>query len=596
VAISKATAILPLSIVAVTALVYAQTVGFDFVSLDDPLFVTANPHIRNGFTGAGIRWVFTHGHGGSWHPLTGLSHMLDCKIFGLRPGGHHFSNLALHVANAVLLFALLLRATEAPWPSAAVAFLFAVHPLHVESVAWVSGRKDLLSAFFGFLAMGAYVAYTRRGGVGRYLLVMVCFALALMAKPMLVSLPVLLLLLDYWPLRRVAGTDQQPAVAGRDADVIAAATRNGRHSIGALLIEKLPLAALAALVSAGTYLGHSSAGTLVAGETIPFGLRVINAVVSYVRYLAKTVWPVDLAVHYQHPNLPGGTPWEWWQVAGAVGCLAALSAWAVRVRHDRPYALVGWLWYLVTLVPVLGLVQTGRQALADRYTYIPLVGLFVIAAWSIAEQAATRSGARVLRRALAAGGAIVLGACAARSHWQAGHWRSSRALYEHALAAAPGSALIHNNLAIELAAQGETGAAIDHYRRALVFHPRFPNAHNNLANALQRVGNLDEAITHYRQALEIEPAYASAHNNLGMALRTRGNLDDAIAHLTKAVEIRPEYADAHDNLGMALLAKGRVAAAMSHFRAAVEAAPDDPVPRRHLADALRLREGSGGAD
>ncbi len=594
-AISRTSATPYLAIVAATALVYAQTVGFDFVSLDDPLYVTANPHIRNGFTGAGIRWVFTHEHGGSWHPLTGLSHMLDCELYGLRAGGHHFTNLALHLANSVLLLALLRRMTRAAWPSAAVAFLFAVHPLHVESVAWVSGRKDVLSAFFGLLAMGAYLAYTRRGGSGRYVLVIVLFALALMAKPMLVSLPALLLLLDYWPLRRLAAVNRKPG-AGVGKEVLPAADRSRQHPIGTLLIEKLPMVVLAALVSAGTYLGHRSAGTLVAGETIPFGLRLANAVVSYVRYLAKTVWPVDLAVHYPHPNLPGGTPWVWWQVAGAVGCLAALSAWAARLRHDRPYALVGWLWYLVTLVPVLGLVQVGRHALADRYTYIPLVGLFVIVAWSIADQAASRSGARFLRGAVAMGAAVVLGACAVRSHWQAGHWRSSRALYEHALAAAPGSAVMHNNLAIELARQGETAAAIDHYRRALALNPRFPNAHNNLANALQRVGNLDEAITHYRQALEIEPEYASAHNNLGMALRTRGNLDDAIAHLTKAVEIRPEYTDAHDNLAMALLAKGRIAAAISHFRAAVETAPDDPVPRRHLADALRLREGSGGAD
>jgi len=608
----RTTTILSLAIVAATALIYAQTLRFDFVSLDDPLYVTMNPHIRGGITGEGIRWVFTHEHGGSWHPLTGLSHMLDCELYGLRAGGHHFTNLAIHLGNSVLLFALLLRMTRAAWPSATVAFLFAVHPLHVESVAWVSGRKDVLSAFFGFLAIGAYVAYARRGRSGRYLLVLAFLALALMAKPMLVTLPVLLLLLDYWPLGRLVAAHGHLA-AGGDEKVLPAATGSGRRSfgaeegfpgatgsrqrsIGALVVEKLPMALLAALVGAGTYLGHRSAGTLVAGETIPFGLRLANAVVSYVRYVAKTVWPVDLSVHYQHPNLPGGTPWAWWQVAGAVGFLTAVSARVVLRRRDRPYAFVGWFWYLVTLVPVLGLVQVGRHALADRYTYIPLVGLFVIVAWSVADLVAARSGARLMRASVAAGAAVVLASCVERSYWQARHWRSSRALYEHALAAAPGSAVMHNNLAIELAGQGETAAAIDHYRRALALNPDFPNAHNNLANALQRVGKLDEAITHYRRALEIEPAYASAHNNLGLALRTQGKLDEAIAHLTRAVEITPQYADAHDNLGLALLATGRLPEAIAHFRAAVAAAPGDPLPRQNLAYALRLRDESGGGE
>jgi Flp pilus assembly protein TadD len=610
---ARTTALLAIGIVVPTILVYAQTLRFAFVTLDDPLYVTANPHIRNGITGEGIRWVFTHEHGGSWHPVTGLSHMLDCELYGLRAGGHHFTNVAIHVANSVLLFALLLRMTRAAWPSTAVALLFAVHPLHVESVAWVSGRKDVLSAFFGFLAIGAYVAYTRRGGAGRYLLVLALFALALMAKPMLVSLPVLLLCLDYWPLGRVAPADRERAAGGRGKEralpgpsatgelpagvgnALADTAVDGQGSFGALVVEKLPMALTAAIAGAGTYLGHRGAGTLAAGETIPLGLRFANAAVSYARYAAKTLWPFDLGVHYQHPNLPGGTPWAWWQVAGAAGLLAAVSVWVVRQRRDRPYALAGWLWYLAALVPVLGLVQVGRHAMADRYTYIPLVGLFVIGAWRLAEVQATRSGAGLLRPAAAAGAAAVLVACGVCSYSQARHWRSSRALYEHTLAVAPGSALMHNNLAIELAREGETAAAIDHYRRALVLEPDFPNAHNNLANALQRAGRLDEAVTHYRRALEIEPAYASAHANLGMALRAQGKLAAALAHLARAVEIDPRSADAHNNLGLALLASGRIAEAISHFRAALELAPDDPLPRENLAYALRLPAATGSA-
>ncbi len=567
------------------------------MSFDDPLYVTGNLHVRNGFTRQGLTWAVAGNHGGNWQPLTILSHMLDGQLFGTAAWGHHLTNVLLHAANAVLLFGALRTMTGATWPSALAAALFAVHPLHVESVAWVSGRKDLVSTLFGLLAVWAYVAYARRGTTVAYAWCAIFLTVGLLAKPMLVTLPVLFLLLDYWPLRRtvaLATRSRAPSGGAGAAHGRTSSGPAGDATLWRLVAEKVPLAALALAAGILTLVLQRLAGTTEHAGAVPLVPRIANAVVSYVRYLGKTFRPTDLAVLYPHPNLPGGTPWRWWEIGGAAAVLFVISVAAIRLRH-WPHLVVGWLWFLVSLLPVIGIVQVGRQAMADRYTYLPLIGVYVAIAWSAADLVAARPQAKRLRAAVAATAALALAVCGGLAHEQARHWRDSRALYERAVAVAPGSAVMHNNLGIALAAEGETAAAIAHYRRAVALNPDFPNAHNNLANALQRRGDLDEAVAHYRRALEIEPGYASAHSNIGMALRAQGKLDEAIAHLTRAVELNPRSADAHNNLGLVLLARERIAEAISHFRAAMAAAPDDPLPRQNLAYALRLRDAGGRA-
>ncbi len=615
-----------LLLIAANVAVYGRVLSFDFVHYDDPLYVTTNPFIRGGVTLDGIRWVFTHEHGGSWHPLTGLSHMLDCELFGLRAAGHHATGLLLHMANSLLLFGLLQAATGTTWRSGIVALLFAVHPLHVEPVAWVSGRKDVLSTFFAFVTLWAYVGYARRGGVGRYVLVLGLFALALMAKPMLVTLPILLLLLDYWPLGRLgtpgAGRESSRGDAGdltaapgpQSAATLADEGGEGgrdvahrtRRSPAALVIEKVPLLALAALVSAVTYLGHRSAGTLAGGAVISPGQRVANAIVSYARYLGKSVWPVDLTVHYPHPDLPGGVPWSWWQIVGATMSLMVVSLWALRRRREHPYLLVGWLWYLVTLVPVLGLVQVGRHAMADRYTYLPLVGVTIAVVWGAAEVTRRRFGPsfthhwRLLppgqrgRRLRFEGPwlvwrgtlALVLACLMVRSASQLGYWRDTVTLLEHALAIAPDAPEMHWALGHELKEQGRLEEAIAHVRRAVAIRPEYPDADIDLGVALWTQGRTEEAISHYERALRAQPENAAAHNVLGMALQAQGKVGTAIEHYREAVRLRPAYPEAHTNLGIALHRTDDLEQAARHYREALRLDPERVEARINLAHVL----------
>jgi tetratricopeptide (TPR) repeat protein len=578
------TAVACLLLIAANVAVFAPVLSFDFIQYDDPLYVMTNPHIRNGITSDGIRWVFTHEHGGSWHPLTGLSHMLDCELFGLRPAGHHLTSIVLHTVNSLLLFGLLRAATGATWRSAIVALLFAVHPLHVEPVAWVSGRKDVLSTCFAFLSLWAYIAYGRRGTARRYALALVLFALALMAKPMLVTLPVVFLLLDYWPLGRFA------AAAGDEP---------ARRSPAALVIEKLPMLALAALVSTVTYLGHRSAGTLTGGESISAGQRLANALVSYVRYLGKSVWPVGLTVHYPHPNLPGGVPWAWWQVAAAAALLLLVSLWALRRRHDRPYALVGWLWYLVTLVPVLGLVQVGRHAMADRYTYMPLVGVTIALVWGAADVGRERgrqpllpgepgrpSSAPSWRPVLGGLAVVIVALLAARAASQVRYWRDTVTLLEHALAVAPDAPEMHWGLGRELQRQGRVDEAIEHFRRAVAIRPQYPDADIDLGVALWTQGRTEEAVSHYERALRAAPENAGGHNVLGMALQAQGKVAAAIEHYREAVRLRPGYPEAHTNLGIALHGTGRLDEAALHYGEALRLDPERVEARINLAHML----------
>jgi tetratricopeptide (TPR) repeat protein len=606
-----------LLLIAANLAVFAPVLSFDFIHYDDPLYVTTNPYIRDGITGDGVRWVFTHEHGGSWHPLTGLSHMLDCELFGLRPGGHHLTSIVLHTVNSLLLFGLLQAATGATWRSGIVALLFAAHPLHVEPVAWVSGRKDVLSTCFAFLSLWAYIAYGRRGAARRYALALVLFALALMAKPMLVTLPLVFLLLDYWPLGRFVvargasesdrgGAAQQGDETGGVDEAGDRASAPVRRSPAALVIEKLPLLALAALVSAVTYLGHRSAGTLTGGESISAGQRLANALVSYVRYLGKSVWPVGLTVHYPHPNLPGGVPWAWWQVAAAAALLLLVSLWVLRQRHDRPYALVGWLWYLVTLVPVLGLVQVGRHAMADRYTYVPLVGVTIALVWGAAavgrrlglsgergrqplppgELGGRTSHANPWRPVLGGLAVVTVALLAARAASQVRYWRDTATLLEHALAVAPDAPEMHWTLGRELREQGRVDEAIEHFRRAVAIRPEYPDADIDLGVALWTQGRTDEAVSHYERALRAAPENAGGHNALGMALQAQGNVAVAIEHYREAVRLRPGYPEAHTNLGTALHGTGQLDEAALHYGEALRLDPQRVEARINLAHLL----------
>jgi len=450
-----------------TLALFAQSLDFEFLSFDDRKYVTENPWVLGGLTLDSIRGVFTTFYAYNWHPLTWLSYMLEIELYGLDAVGFHATNVLLHALNVVLVFWMLVRATGRTWPSALVASLFAAHPLHVEAVVWVAQRKELLGALFGLLAIDAYTSWARRGGGWRYARIAVCTALALMAKPMWVSLPVLLLLFDAWPLRRLAlgrsGRELGPEAAG----------------LWVRVLEKLPLAALSLASCAITLVAQDRA--MEASSDVGPALRAANAVVAYAAYLGKTLWPVHLSVLYPHPYLPGGTPLAPQQIAGAALLLLAITAVALRA-HTRPYLLVGWLWFLVSLVPVIGLVQVGWQAMADRYTYIPHLGLFAMFAWSADDAVRSLRGRRRGAAALALGALLLLLiGCAARTVWQTGAWRDTVTLYQRSLASTPDSHWLHFNLGNRLFDQGDYAAARAHYAAALRLRPGWDLAAGNLA-------------------------------------------------------------------------------------------------------------------
>jgi Tfp pilus assembly protein PilF len=531
-----------LVLIGAIAAIYGQAVRFEFTTWDDPAYVTQNPYIQAGLTRAGLTWVLTHQQSGHWHPLTGLSHMLDCQLYGLQPAGHHLTSVLLHAVNALLLFTVLAFATNTIWRSAFVAALFAVHPMHVESVAWISSRKDVLSTSFALLALGAYTGYARRGRRGRYLLMVGLLALGLLAKPMLVTLPFVFLLWDYWPLGRL---------------------RSWRD-VKALVVEKLPLFALVMASTVSTVLAARGGGALLSSNQIPFDLRLANATVSYVRYLGKLVWPQDLAALYPHPNLPWGTPLKAWQTAGACVVLVAISSFVWIAR--RPYAVMGWLWYVGTLLPVIGLVQAGEQAMADRYTYIPAIGLYVAIAWGAADLAGgARRRPEVVRTALGVVAMVVLATLGTRAWYQAQYWHDSVTLYRRTLEAGGDAPVIENNLGNELQVRGQLDEALAHLQRAVALMPDYTDAHINLGVVLQNMGRQHESIAHYELVLAARPNFRIVHANLGVALAAEGRLDEAIEHYRRALSIRPT-ALVHANLARALHAQGRMDEAEWHAR------------------------------
>jgi tetratricopeptide (TPR) repeat protein len=502
---------LPSLLVAAVVAVYAQVVGFEFVEWDDPAYVTENPAVRAGLTWPGVVWAFTRAHAANWHPLTWLSHMLDVDLFGTWAGGHHLTSLLLHALNTALVFRLWQVATGAVWPSALVAALFGLHPLHVESVAWVSERKDVLSTCAILLALLAWVRFVRTGRHAKYVEALAWCAAALLAKPMAVVVPGLLVLLDVWPLARLGA------------------------GVRRLVVEKLPFVALAALASLVTVTVQRGGGAVAATGALGLGARVSNALVAYVAYLVDTVWPAGLSFFYPYPtHLPA------WQPLVAALLLLGITAAAVAAWRSYPYLLVGWLWYVGTLVPVIGLVQVGDQARADRYTYLPLVGIFVAVAWGAVALAERW---RISWRALAGAAAAVLLACGVLTAAQARTWRTSAALFEHALAVDPANPVAHNLLGFMEYGARRYEPAARHFAAAIAARPTMHEAHSNLGLALAVQGRAAEAIAHYEHALRLRPDYTTAQFNLAIALAQTGNTAAAQASAARALALAERAGD-----------------------------------------------------
>jgi Flp pilus assembly protein TadD len=506
----------------ITWAVFGQTLRYDFVNYDDPRYVYQNTRITSGLSIANVGWAFTHIHSENWHPLTTITHMLDCQLHGLKAGWHHFTNVLLHTLAVVLLFVALQRMTGAIWRSAFVAAVFAVHPLHVESVAWIAERKDVLSAVFFMLTLLAYLHYTRAPSISRYLIVALVVALGLMSKPMLVTLPFVLLLLDYWPLGRI---QLQSSDSG--------------SQLIRLVIEKLPLIALSAVSSIVTFVAQR--GAIGWTEQLPIWERINNATVTYVVYIWQMLCPAKLSVFYPHPENRLST----WEIIVALIVLLVITLAAFVLRKRTPYLITGWLWYIGMLVPVIGLVQVGWQGHADRYTYLPQIGLYVAITWSVADL--TRSW-RFQRIALGGAAVVVVGALSWRAWRQTSYWRDSEALFTHALAVTKNNDVALNNLGIVFLDKGQLDEAISKLQAAIDLRPENGPAHDNLAKALLRKGRLTEAMAQYRKFLEIEPGNVEARNTLGTALIQQGRVSEAIAQWEEVLTIQPNNGNAASNL------------------------------------------------
>jgi len=566
-------------LVALTWLVFGQTLWHEFINYDDPVYVYENPVVKSGLTVHGIGWAFTHSHGANWHPLTSISHMLDCQFYGLKAGGHHFSNVFLHAIAALLLFLLLAQMTGMLWRSAFVAAVFAIHPLHVESVAWVAERKDVLSGVFFMLTLMSYVHYARRPSFVRYALVSVLFACGLMAKPMLVTIPFVLLLLDYWPLGRFS----QPANAKTQAVV----SRKDWPRIRQLLLEKIPFLVLSLASCIATLLAQEKA--LGSVEHFPLALRAGNALVSGMTYIRQMIWPAELTPFYPYP---GGRilPWE---IIFASAALVVVTAIVFVFRKTRPYLITGWFWYLGMLMPVIGLIQVGLQGHADRYTYLPQIGLYLLITWTISDLSVSW---RHQRPILGVAAVLVIAGLSWQTWRQTSYWHDSESLWGHALAVNADSDIANNNFGNAVLQKGRIDEAILHYQRVLEIRPGHKatnrrEAYYNLGNALLRKNEIDEAIANYHRALEGPSEYEpETHNNLGNALLRKGRIDEAIPHFEKFVQLRPEQAEAYYDLGNALLQKGLVADAVAHYEKALKLNPIWAEAENNLGNAL-LRQG-----
>jgi protein O-mannosyl-transferase len=562
---------------------FGRAIGYEFVGYDDQRYVVQNPWVTNGLTLDGIQWAFTHVHATNWHPLTTISHMLDCQLYGLQPWGHHLTNILLQAAAAILLFLALRSLTGDSWPSLFVAAIFAVHPLRVESVAWVSERKDVLSGVFFMLTLWAYARYARSHGPSlfRYLVIVVLFTLGLLCKPTLVTLPFVLLLLDYWPLDR-----GRPSPSSGHDETASASQR--RNTWSWLVTEKLPLLVLSAASCAATLLAQKQA--LELSVKPPLDERVGNALISYAVYVRQMIWPAHLAVLYPYPegNLKVS------QVILALLLVLMISGAFFLWRKKYPFLLIGWLWYLGMLVPVIGIIQVGSQVRADRYTYLPQIGLYVVVAWGGME---LLHRWRRTREVLAAAAFLTIMALTTHSYLQTSCWRNNETLWKHAIANTSNNYIAHTNLAPTLTYSGRFAEAIAECQTALKIKPDWAAAHNNLGVALVRNkhsgdgavghdGAVDEAIEHYRRALQINPDFTQAHQNLGIVLVQKGQIDEAIKHFQKSLELEPSDAHAEFLLGSAFLQRQEAGEAIAHYQKALEIRPDYAEARNYLGNAF----------
>jgi tetratricopeptide (TPR) repeat protein len=519
-------------LVAITWSVFGRTVGHDFVNYDDQNYVYENPKITSGLSMASLAWAFTHVHAQNWHPLTTISHVLDCQLYGLKAGGHHFTNVLLHTIAVILLFLVLRQMTGALWRSAFVAAVFAIHPLRVESVAWVAERKDVLSGVFFMLILAAYFRYVRTPSTGRYLAVAFLFALGLMTKPILVTVPFVLLLLDYWPLNR------WPNRSSGQSKVSSAWL--GRLSIlPDVMVEKIPLLALSAGSSVATLLAQKQAIGWI--EQLPLRWRLNNAVLSYILYVWQMFWPVRLAVFYPHPEnrLP------LWEIVLALAALVAATAAVVALRKRHPYIVTGWFWYVIMLLPVIGTIQVGWQGRADRYTYLPQIGLYILIAWAITDLTASW---RHQREILGTAAVLVLGAFGSLAWIQTSYWRNSEALWSHALAVTPQNDVAENNLGIISMQRGRLEEAISRFETAIQLRPDNAPAHQNLAKAFLQKGQVESAIEHYRKFLELDADQPETRNVLGTLLLQRGRITQAVDQWQQTLLVDPQNGNAKNNL------------------------------------------------
>jgi len=569
-----------LGLVLATLLVYRQVQNCEFVHYDDDQYVTGNPHIRAGLTAGSFRWAFTAAWASNWHPLTWLSHMLDCELFGLNPRWHHTTSLLFHLANTLLLFLVLRSMTGSISPSAFVAAAFALHPLHVESVAWISERKDVLSTLFWLLTMAAYLRYVKRPAIGRYLLTLISFVLGLLAKPMLVTLPFVLLLLDYWPLGRIQISKNATAAPHRLRKRRQVGTN--RKSQPRVVLEKIPFFALSLLSSAVTFFVQKQSGTVAQVGLLPLKIRLANAAVSYTKYIARIIWPSRLAVFYplddKHLSIV--------QALAAVVLLAGITICIIRLAPKYRCLLTGWFWFLGTLVPVIGLVQVGAQAMADRYTYIPSIGLFIMVAWAVPALVPRLKYRKII---FGISSLVVLSALTAGTYLQLKYWRNSLALFSRALAVTNNNSKMHNNLGLELHLQGQTDRAVSHFRRAIEIKPDYANACNNLGNALKAQGKLDEALNCFQRAVRLKPNHVEAQINLALLLQSQDRLAEAAGHFRRAIELRASSAELHNNLGITMAMQGRLDDAVRHCSRALQLNPDYPEAYYNLGNALKLQ-------
>ncbi|MBW1799851.1 MAG: tetratricopeptide repeat protein [Deltaproteobacteria bacterium] len=536
-----------------TLFVYWGVQNHSFIHFDDFTFIANNDHIRGGLSLKNVIWAFTTTYPDYWHPLPWLSHMLDYQLYGLNPKGHHFNNLLFHIANTILIFLVLERMTGALWRSAFVAALFAFHPLNVQPVAWATARKDVLSTFFFMLTVLAYSYYVSHPNVKRYLLVFLSYTIGLMAKPMLVTLPFVLLLLDYWPLGRFrvvkSGTDiKSQTHHSRSPGSL-------RYFFTNILLEKIPLIALAAVFSFSTLFAVQRIGGVK--HSFPLGLRLVTALDSYVCYMGKMIVPHGLSILYPHPGAPPG-----WRIAGSLLLLVVISFLAVKTLRRHGYFLVGWLWYLGTLVPVIGLVQVGAQKIADRFVYVPLIGLFIVIAWGVPNLTGNRYFRKVAIPFCAGMALLIL---MIWSYMELGHWKNSVTLFNRAINVTAHNYIMHNSLGIAYTEQKRLDEAITHFQHALTIHPEYAEAHTNMGIAWARKGNLVKAMAHYEEALKIKPDLPFAHRNMGLVLADLGRFKEALKHFRAVQKINPDDPRNHFFMGLVFASMGDGKSALKEY-------------------------------